>query len=106
MSPKKALYSHCDLTGFLFYSVQGYSSFVPVFSPVTFLSLYLQLPFMFLLFIAWRLFHRRKIPDLSSMDLRSGEHEEGVLDTQDDQERATRSTGKWGRAWKLWYLIA
>lgn len=90
----------------IFLSVQGYSSFIPVFSPVTFLSLYLQLPFMLLLFIVWKLLHRQKLPDLRSIDLKSEEHVEGILDLQDDETREAREAGKWRWAWKIWYLIA
>ncbi|GJJ11925.1 hypothetical protein Clacol_006163 [Clathrus columnatus] len=86
--------------------VQGYSSFIPVFSPITFLSLYLQLPFMFILFVGWKLIHGQKMPDLKSIDLKLAEHVEGTLDLQDDEERKARLEGGWKWAWNVWYLFA
>ncbi|KAF8575945.1 hypothetical protein K439DRAFT_1397757 [Ramaria rubella] len=86
--------------------IQGYSSIIPKFSTVSFISLYLQLPTMLILFVAWKLIHRVRSPDLAKIDLHVDEHEEGEEDLRDDAEREARVKGTFGWAWKTWYLIA
>ncbi|KAL8993567.1 MAG: hypothetical protein Q9169_006249 [Polycauliona sp. 2 TL-2023] len=49
--------------------VQGWSSFSPAFTPVKFVSLYVELPIMLVMFIGWKLLKRTKLVKLLEMDL-------------------------------------
>ncbi|KAL8946841.1 MAG: hypothetical protein Q9222_006817 [Ikaeria aurantiellina] len=49
--------------------VQGWSSFSPSFDVVTFLSLYVELPIMLVMYICWKLLKSTQIVTLSGMDL-------------------------------------
>jgi len=86
--------------------IQGYSSLIPHFSPVNFVSMYLQLPTMLVLILGWKLIHRIRSPNLSLIDLHAEEHRDGEDDWQDDAGREERTKGKLGWAWKTWYLVA
>jgi amino acid transporter, AAT family len=49
--------------------VQGWSSVIPVFSPVSFLSLYAELPLMVLMYFCWMYFNRsRRSPEESAAE--------------------------------------
>ncbi|KAF8518871.1 amino acid permease-domain-containing protein [Gautieria morchelliformis] len=86
--------------------IQGYSSIIPQFSPINFVSLYLQLPSMLILIIGWKLVHRIRSPDLSLIDLHAEEHVDAKDDWRDDAEREQRTKGNLGWAWRTWYLMA
>jgi len=49
--------------------VQGWSCFSPRFSGVDFVSYYIELPIMLVMYVAWKLIKRTKIVKLSEMDL-------------------------------------
>jgi AAT family amino acid transporter len=49
--------------------VQGWSCFSPRFSGVDFVSYYIELPIMLVMYVAWKLIKRTKIVSLSEMDL-------------------------------------
>ncbi|OIW23426.1 hypothetical protein CONLIGDRAFT_637384 [Coniochaeta ligniaria NRRL 30616] len=49
--------------------VQGWSCFSPKFSGVDFVSYYIELPIMLVMYVAWKLIKRTKIVKLSEMDL-------------------------------------
>ncbi|EEP75474.1 conserved hypothetical protein [Uncinocarpus reesii 1704] len=49
--------------------VQGWSCFAPRFKPVDFVSLYVQIPIMGLLYVVWKLVKRTKWVGLMEMDL-------------------------------------
>lgn len=86
--------------------VQGYSSLIPVFSPASFVSLYLQLFAMLVLTLGWKFIHRIRSPDLFLIDLQTDEHHDGEDDWEDDAGREERTKGKLGWAWKTWYFLA
>ncbi|KAJ7647551.1 amino acid permease/ SLC12A domain-containing protein [Roridomyces roridus] len=46
--------------------VQGWSSVFPVFSPVSFLSFYIEIPVMVLMYLVWALLHRETVLSESS----------------------------------------
>lgn len=48
--------------------VQGWSSFKGKFQAVNFVSLYIELPVMLLMFVAWKLWRRTKFVKLEDMD--------------------------------------
>ncbi|KIJ56132.1 hypothetical protein M422DRAFT_57648 [Sphaerobolus stellatus SS14] len=87
--------------------IQGYSSMIPIFSPISFVSLYLQIPSMLVFFFGWKLLHRRwSLPDLKTLDLDAETHVDGEDDRLDDEEREGNLKGRWGWAWRVWYFIA
>lgn len=49
--------------------VQGWTCFSPTFSGVDFVSYYIELPIMLVMYIAWKLIKRTKIVSLAEMDL-------------------------------------
>lgn len=49
--------------------VQGWSSFSPKFSGVDFVSYYIELPIMLVMFVGWKLIKRTKWVRLDEMDL-------------------------------------
>lgn len=49
--------------------VQGWSCFSPTFSAVDFVSLYIELPIMLLMFVVWKLVKKTKFVKLHEMDL-------------------------------------
>ncbi|EJC99889.1 uncharacterized protein FOMMEDRAFT_142721 [Fomitiporia mediterranea MF3/22] len=73
---------------------QGWTSFYPVFSPVDFVSLYLELPVMALMTLIWFIVRHRH------------EHEEDERDIEDDVRRAARRKGGWGWIWRIWETVA
>ena len=54
--------------------VQGWSCFSPTFDPVSFVSFYLEIPVMIIMFIAWKLIKKTKIVRLEDMDLQTDVH--------------------------------
>lgn len=49
--------------------VQGWSSFSPSFSAVSFVSLYVELPIMLVMYLGWKMLKRTKVVKLHEMDL-------------------------------------
>ncbi|CEJ82452.1 Putative Amino acid transporter [[Torrubiella] hemipterigena] len=49
--------------------IQGWSCFSPTFSPVDFVSLYIELPIMALMFVVWKVIKKTKFVKLHEMDL-------------------------------------
>ncbi|KAG6813772.1 hypothetical protein H0H92_007724 [Tricholoma furcatifolium] len=110
--------------------VQGWSSVIPTFSGVDFVSYYIEIPVMVVMTIAWlivtklRRNHSKDTPqvpeadqpsrrtwyhdivDVDTVDLYHDEYtEEDVVDEMDDNERETRITGKAGLLWRVYYWI-
>jgi AAT family amino acid transporter len=66
--------------------VQGWSCFSPKFDPVSFVSFYLELPVMLIMFIGWKLLKKTKIVQLEDMDLHTDVH-------YADSTKETKATG-------------
>lgn len=49
--------------------VQGWSCFSPKFSGVDFVSFYIELPVMLLMYVVWKVLKKTKMVKLSEMDL-------------------------------------
>jgi len=49
--------------------VQGWSCFSPEFDPVSFVSFYIELPIMLIMYVAWKVLKRTKFVKLDEMDL-------------------------------------
>ena len=60
--------------------VQGWSSFSPSFSVVTFFSLYIELLIMLVMYLGWKVLKRTTVVRLRDMDLETDTHEVEELD--------------------------
>jgi AAT family amino acid transporter len=102
-------------------AVQGWSSFSPSFDAVDFVSLYIEIPLMIVMFVGWVVFRRildRKLTiahtqssrfGLGDIDLYHDEHDdrkEDVTQRHDEEKsREERLSGPRRLWWKLYYLI-
>ncbi|KAJ8521185.1 hypothetical protein ONZ45_g2094 [Pleurotus djamor] len=112
--------------------IQGWSSVFPHFSAVDFVSFYLEIPVMVIMFTGWMLIRRpgadKGLPtgsgeaetstrrrgglwysdlvDVGTVDLRRDEHEEDDNDKADDEQRNRRIAGKLGYLWRIYYWMA
>ncbi|CAG8978355.1 hypothetical protein HYALB_00012490 [Hymenoscyphus albidus] len=64
----------CVILNIFIILVQGWSSFSPKFSAVDFVSYYLQLAVMLVMYVGWKVFKKTKIMGLGEMDLESDVH--------------------------------
>ncbi|KAJ7078830.1 amino acid permease/ SLC12A domain-containing protein [Mycena belliarum] len=99
--------------------IQGWSSVLPVFSAVDFLSFYIEIPFMIVMYLAWSFFRRPAVPettpsassrllsdpaqqtsgdrwfgdlvDFRTVDLNSDQYEDDDADKQDEEQRGRRT---------------
>ncbi|KAJ7072560.1 amino acid permease-domain-containing protein [Mycena amicta] len=95
--------------------VQGWSSIFPKFSAVDFVSLYIEIPVMFVFFVVWAYIVRPlrsttnpspkkglgwilDLVDLDTADLDSDQHEDGEADELDNEQREKNSR-IWWRRW-------
>ncbi|KAL8823149.1 MAG: hypothetical protein Q9191_006132 [Dirinaria sp. TL-2023a] len=80
--------------------VQGWSSFSPSFSTVTFFSLYIELLIMLVMYVGWKALKRTRIVRLQDMDLETDTHSAAELETPLD---AGGSRTRWReRAYTVW----
>lgn len=61
--------------------VQGWGSFSPSFSTVTFFSLYIELPIMLVMYLGWKALKRTEIVRLHEMDLETDTYPAERLDS-------------------------
>ena len=71
--------------------VQGWSSFSPSFDPVTFFSLYIELPIMLVMFLGWKFLKRTRLVRLHDMDLETDTYQADRIDKETDADK---------KAWK------
>ncbi|KAI0270056.1 amino acid permease-domain-containing protein [Gloeopeniophorella convolvens] len=93
--------------------IQGWSSVTPRFSAVDFVSFYIELPVMALMYALWLLVRARgrgralfDFVDSASVDLYRDEHDEAQVDKREDEVREARVRGRVRWAWKAYYLVA
>ncbi|KAI0246728.1 amino acid permease-domain-containing protein [Lactifluus subvellereus] len=107
--------------------VQGWSSIIPRFSAVDFVSFYIEFVVMGVMYLLWLLV-RRALPlhapstssstptrparrpffdfvDVTRVDLYDDEHEEEQCDKHEDELRVRRLRGSTGWAWALYYYL-
>ncbi|OBZ67136.1 putative amino-acid permease PB1C11.02 [Grifola frondosa] len=111
--------------------IQGWSSLAP-FSAVDFVSFYIEIPVMIVMYFGWMLIrpsnthpplpatttpvslaHRIKerfwkfhdLVDVEVVDLIRDEHEEDDADVADDEERTARLKGTYRWLWRVYYLV-
>lgn len=110
--------------------VQGWSSFSPHFEVVDFVSLYIEIPVMILMYVAWMLIRRPdpNIPapasslssaspgwrrewwksdlvDVNTVDLTRDEYTEDHVDSVGDDKRDKRYQGKTRWLWRVYYWV-
>lgn len=82
--------------------VQGWSCFSPSFQPVDFVSFYIEIPVMIVMFVAWKLVKRTKFVKLHEMDLVTDRFDYGM--TEEEREKALHEAklGDWSQSqgWK------
>ncbi|TVY60843.1 putative amino-acid permease PB1C11.02 [Lachnellula suecica] len=69
--------------------VQGWSSFSPKFSGVDFVSYYIELPIMVIMYVGWKLLKRTKLVRLGEMDLETDVHKIGEDDLREMEDEKT-----------------
>ena len=71
----------CILLNIVLILVQGWSCFSPEFDAVSFVSYYVELPLMLVLYVGWKVWKQTKVVKLERMDLETDTHsaEEVVL---------------------------
>jgi AAT family amino acid transporter len=79
--------------------VQGWKSFSPKFSPVDFVSFYIELPVMLVMFLVWKVVKRTRWVRLEEMDLVTDRFDVGM--TPEEREAAVRKAPRWkGLTWR------
>ncbi|PFH62900.1 hypothetical protein XA68_11219 [Ophiocordyceps unilateralis] len=70
--------------------IQGWRCFTPRFDPVSFVSFYIELPIMLVMYIGWKVWRRTKLVGLDEMDLETDVHtaDEEPLEAADKNWRA------------------
>jgi len=107
--------------------VQGWSSIFPKFSAIDFVSLYLEIPIMIVMWFGWIAVHRLTkretnpdstssgagvngvldIVDLQTIDLKGDEYQDAVDDGEEEALRQKRtSQGTLRLLWRIYYLAA
>lgn len=79
--------------------VQGWSCFSPTFSPVDFVSYYIELPIMLIMFAAWKLIKRTKFVRLDDMDLETDVYT--AADEEPEEDKGVKGKLKKAFAWLL-----
>ena len=116
------------------FAVQGWSSIIPTFSPADFISLYIEIPIIIVMFFAWLFFSRREselsarslfpdpsdgnspsrpnrnevkyhdLVDINTVDLIRDEYDEED-DTGVEDEMTSRLNGKMKLLWTFYYWL-
>jgi len=121
-------------TDFITDTVQGWSSVIPEFSVVDFISFYIELPVMLVMTLVWLLLRRSPSPqsspteitpllrspnpqnvrkwdkytdlvDVDTVDLNADEYEEGEQDRDDEAKREKRLSGRGKWVWRVYYAL-
>ncbi|KAI9712882.1 MAG: hypothetical protein M1812_006751 [Candelaria pacifica] len=79
--------------------VQGWSSFSPKFDVVTFFSLYIELPIMVVMYLAWKLIKRTRFVKLQDMDLETDTYPEKVTGNLGPPETGWKARGYTALRW-------
>lgn len=85
--------------------VQGWSCFSPRFSPVDFVSFYVEIPIMVVMFVFWKIFKRTKFVHLHEMDLTTDRYDfdpeyKDPRSLSDGQGEVVTGRGRWFLALK------
>lgn len=105
--------------------IQGWSSIFPKFQPVDFVSFYIEIPVMIIMYILWMLIKRpgwkastqtsrtnteriwySDLVDVNTVDLTKDEYKDEEVDKVEDEVRKNRATkGKARWLWRMYYWI-
>ncbi|KAE8454116.1 hypothetical protein EG329_005040 [Mollisiaceae sp. DMI_Dod_QoI] len=80
--------------------VQGWSSFSPKFSAVDFVSYYVELPIMLVMYVGWKIFKRTRIERVQTMDLDTdvyvvGEEDLGAIESEKSARGRVETVLRW-----------
>lgn len=115
----------------LLLTVQGWSSIIPTFDHIDFISLYIEIPVMIVMFIGWwiirrpdpnplgkpasanpspeNLSHRKwwrsDLVDVKTIDLQVDEYDEPEEGQVISERRASRTKGRLGWIWRVYYWV-
>jgi AAT family amino acid transporter len=76
--------------------VQGWSCFSPSFDGVSFVSFYIELPIMLVMYLGWKIFKRTKFVTLDEMDLETDVH---TAEEQVEEEKGWKAKAKTVLGW-------
>lgn len=65
----------CVILNSIIILVQGWSCFSPSFDAVSFVSFYIEIPLMLLMYLGWKYYKRTRLVPLEEMDLATDVHE-------------------------------
>lgn len=71
--------------------MQGWSCFSPTFSGVDFVSFYIELPIMAVMWLGWKWLKGTKVVSYEEMDLQTDVH---VIGEEDEKEREMEGTAR------------
>jgi AAT family amino acid transporter len=82
--------------------VQGWSCFSPSFQGVDFVSFYIELPVMLVMFVGWKVFKRTKWVKLEEMDLVTDRYDAGMTLEEREEAIDKAKIGQWSaeEGWK------
>lgn len=75
--------------------VQGWSCFSPKFKPVDFVSFYVEIPVMVLMFVVWKLIKKTRFVKLQDMDLVTDRFDSGMTDEEREKALQAAKMGEW-----------
>ena len=86
----------CVIFNIIIVLVQGWSCFSPSFDGVSFVSFYVELPIMLIMYLGWKAVKRTSIVPLSEMDLETDVY---VAEKEKERENGWRSKLWRGLTW-------
>lgn len=83
--------------------VQGWECFSPHFKGVDFVSYYIEIAIMIVMFLGWKLVKRTRFVKNQAMDLRTDRYDGGLDDSHSPRENGelVEKRGAWGWAQRL-----
>ena len=85
----------CILLNIVLILVQGWSCFSPEFDAVSFVSYYVELPLMLVLYVGWKVWKKTKVVKLERMDLETDTHTVDEMALQSVKESRLKRFRNW-----------
>ncbi|KAK1765321.1 putative amino-acid permease PB1C11.02 [Phialemonium atrogriseum] len=86
----------CVILNCVLVLIQGWSCFSPTFDGVSFVSFYIELPVMLVMYLGWKLVKKTKIVGLAEMDLDTDTY---VVGQEKDEEKGWKRKAKDALVW-------
>lgn len=86
----------CVILNCVLVLIQGWSCFSPTFDGVSFVSFYIELPVMLVMYLGWKLVKKTKIVGLAEMDLDTDTY---VVDQEKDEDKGWKRKAKDALVW-------